>query len=80
MRVGKTGPMKQIATWISLEDAARLEALAKEADVSLSKLMMRMLRKGMAEMDKQPKGNLFLSYVNDMIAREKSVEQTDKGE
>jgi hypothetical protein len=55
MRVSKTGPMKQIATWISLEDAARLETLAKEADVSLSKLMMRMLRKGMAEMEKQQK-------------------------
>jgi hypothetical protein len=56
MRVSKTGPMKQIATWISLEDAARLETLAKEADVSLSKLMMRMLRKGMAEMENRQKG------------------------
>jgi hypothetical protein len=55
MRQGKNGPMKQIATWISVEDAARLDAMAKDADVSLSKLMVRMIRKGMAEIEKQQK-------------------------
>jgi hypothetical protein len=53
MRVSKSGPTKQVATYISVEEADKLEALAKEADVSLSKLVMRMLRKGMAEMTKQ---------------------------
>jgi hypothetical protein len=56
MRVSKSGPTKQVATYISVEEADKLEALAKEADVSLSKLVMRMLRKGMAEMENQQKG------------------------
>lgn len=63
MRVGKTGPMKQIAAWVSIEDAARLEALAKEADVSLSKLITRMMKKAIAENNalKEKSGDLHLT-------------------
>ena len=49
----RTGPMKQISTWISVDHAAELEALAKEADVSLSKLMARILKKAIAENNTQ---------------------------